>query len=193
MVNKIQECCCDQWIYKTIRAYKSDFPSLLWRQPPTGYMHIYISNQDCSPFLSLCSKLNCSLSFECLFQVKQQVHVYKCYLLLQILNVVRFGYECQKCQCNVVSVDQSLLACSHFTTQIVNLSSIIFYQMNRNNKLYNLEFVLQDCPVGLVQMHEVGVVLSNVKEHVRKYFSFGLQQNKPINQVPNHRKCTIIT
>ena len=34
--------------------------------------------------------------------------------------------------------------------------------------------VLQNGSVGLVKVHEVGVVLSNVKEHVRKYFSPGL-------------------
>ena len=34
--------------------------------------------------------------------------------------------------------------------------------------------VLQNGPVSIVQVHEVGVVLSNVKEHVRKYLSLGL-------------------
>lgn len=36
--------------------------------------------------------------------------------------------------------------------------------------------VLQNGSVGLVQVHEVGVVLSNVKEHVRKYLSLGLSK-----------------
>lgn len=32
----------------------------------------------------------------------------------------------------------------------------------------------------LVKMHEVGVMLANVKEHMSKYFSLGLDKKKKI-------------
>lgn len=171
--------------------FKSDRPPapLQWlpcsaaiQEPPTHQVHVhcicsFLTNRIkayCLPFLSLCSKLNCSLSFECLFQVKYY-NIICCYRFITSY-VSDMNARSASTMLYVLTRACSPVLTSPHRLSIWVLQDIAYFI--RGIKLCIASetlFVLQDCPVCLVQMHEVGVVLSDMKEHVRKYFSLGLQ------------------